>query len=66
METALARIAALGCRFLVFGRQVDGKFRTLTDLQLPAALAQLCGEVSQAEFHQDVSSTELRRAKPRS
>jgi nicotinamide mononucleotide (NMN) deamidase PncC len=60
MYEAIARIAASGCRFLVFGRQVEGVFRTLSELPLPQQLASLCQEISQAEFRDDVSSTELR------
>ncbi len=61
-EAAIARIAAAGCRFLVFGRMVDGAFCTLGDLSLPPALATLCQAVPEALFREDVSSTELRRA----
>src|SRR6185436_12982855 len=61
MHQAIARIAANGCRFLVFCRQVDGEFLTFSDLPIPAQLAQLCQEVPQAEFRLDISSTELRR-----
>ena len=37
-DAAIAAIAAQGCRFLVFGRQLDGRFCTLADLDIPAAL----------------------------
>ena len=60
LEEAIARIAASGCRFLVFGRQVEGVFRTLRELPIPPQLAQLCQEVPQAEFRDDISSTQLR------
>lgn len=59
-DAALERIATRGCRFLVFGREIAGQFQVLSDLVLPAALRALCDEVSQEEFRQDVSSTELR------
>ena len=62
MESAIAEIARRGCRFLVFGRQVDGVFHTLSDLGLPESLAKLCQEVPEGRFHVDLSSTELRRA----
>jgi nicotinamide mononucleotide (NMN) deamidase PncC len=61
LAEALAELAAQGCRFLVFGRSIDGRFRTLDDLQLPAALARLCQGVPEDAFRQDVSSTELRQ-----
>jgi nicotinamide mononucleotide (NMN) deamidase PncC len=59
-DAALAALAELGCRFLVFGRQWDGKFHTLADLGLPPALASLCDQVPETEFREDVSSTDLR------
>lgn len=60
--TAIAEIASQGCRFLVFGRQVEGKFQTLADLHLPPDLLALCDEVPASDFREDVSSTELRGA----
>jgi nicotinamide mononucleotide (NMN) deamidase PncC len=61
MLEAVAHIAARGCRFLVFGRQVDGAFHTLRELPIPPQLARLCKEVTEAQFRDDISSTELRR-----
>ena len=61
-DTALAGIAAAGCRFLVFGRKVGERFETLADVALPPALAALCEGVPADAFRDDVSSTELRRA----
>jgi nicotinic acid mononucleotide adenylyltransferase len=60
-EAAFARIAGRGCRFLVFGRANEGKFETLSDLELPDSLRKLCDEVPASEFREDVSSTEMRR-----
>lgn len=59
-DSALAAIAAKGCRFLVFGRSVDGHFRQPSDLMLPSQLRGLCDEVCEEEFRRDISSTELR------
>jgi hypothetical protein len=59
-EAVFERIANRGCRFLVFGRQCDGKFQSLNDLNLPESLRKLCDEVPEDEFRADVSSTELR------
>jgi nicotinamide mononucleotide (NMN) deamidase PncC len=59
-EAAIARILAAGCRFLVFGRMVDGTFRTLGELTLPAQLLAACQEVPAEKFREDVSSTALR------
>lgn len=61
-DAALNRLAALGARFLVFGRVVGGAFQGLEDLDLPAALRALCDAVPESVFRVDVSSTELRDA----
>jgi len=59
-DAAIAEIAARGCRFLAFGRVLDGKFTVLSDLTLPPALAAICDEVPASEFREDISSTQLR------
>lgn len=59
-DAAVAEIASRRCRFLAFGRVIDGEFKVLSDLTLPPALAAICDEVPAAEFREDVSSTELR------
>lgn len=59
-DAAIAAIAGNGCRFLVFGRNVDGRFVTLADLDLPASLRAVCDEVPEAEFRDDSASTKLR------
>ena len=66
-DAAIAELAQLGCRFLVFGR-LDGEkhenapFLTLRHLSLPAALEELCKEVCETDFRDDVSSTQLRES----
>ncbi len=60
-EAAVREIADRGCRFLVYGRQIEGNFRTLSEIEVPDALRVLCDEVPADEFREDVSSTELRR-----
>ncbi len=60
MRDALEAIAARNCRFLVFGRTVNGVYRTLDDLNLPKQLAAVCRGVPGATFREDISSTELR------
>jgi len=62
MHAAIESIASRGCHFLVFGREIDGKFCTLRDLEVPPVLARLCREVPENEFRQDISSSQLRRA----
>jgi len=59
-RSAHERIAASGCRFLVFGRDLGSGFVTLGDLDLPDILRTLCREVPAAQFREDVSSTEIR------
>lgn len=59
-DAAIAAIAERGCRFLVFGRVVQDRFCTLSDLDLPNALRALCDEVPPQEFREDISSTNLR------
>jgi nicotinamide mononucleotide (NMN) deamidase PncC len=61
-DRAIAEIAALGCRFLVFGRQSSAGFQTLCDLELPRELRVICDEVPASEFREDISSTQLRSA----
>jgi hypothetical protein len=60
-DEAIEAITNRGCRFLVFGREVGGRFATLGDLTLPEELSRLCEEVPAVEFREDISSTELRQ-----
>ena len=59
-DRVAAEIAALGCRFLVFGRKLGDTFLTIDDVQLPAALRALCDAVPETAFRADVSSAQLR------
>jgi nicotinic acid mononucleotide adenylyltransferase/nicotinamide mononucleotide (NMN) deamidase PncC len=59
-DSAIESIAEHGCRFLVFGRAIGGRFRTLDDLHLPKSLARLCRPVPKDTFREDISSTQLR------
>jgi hypothetical protein len=61
-DAAIAAIAAAGCRFLVFGRSLQGNFHSLSDLAISTELHHLCEELPESEFREDVSSTELRGA----
>ncbi len=60
-DLALATIAERGCRFLVFGRTTGSEFRTLAQLNLPASLLAISVQVPEAEFREDISSTQLRQ-----
>jgi nicotinic acid mononucleotide adenylyltransferase len=59
-DAAIRELAANGCRFLVFPRVDHAVLQTLQEIELPAALRQLCDGISPGEFRADVSSTELR------
>jgi nicotinamide mononucleotide (NMN) deamidase PncC len=61
-DAAIEALANSGCRVLVFGRSLNGKFMTMPDVELPPALRALCNEVPESVFREDVSSSELRLA----
>ncbi len=60
LATALSGLHDAGCRFLVAGRVLDGRFATLADLSIPAAFVPLFADLPEAVFRADISSTELR------
>lgn len=60
MREALTMIREAGCRFLVAGRLVEGRFQTLEDLEIPEGFQDLFSGIPEAEFRIDLSSTELR------
>lgn len=60
LDAALALFTELDIQFLVFGRLLDGAFQTLSSLNLPEPLVARCTEVAEADFRNDISSTELR------
>ena len=60
-RAAIETFANRSCRFLVFGRSGRAGFQTLSDLQLPDQLVSLCQEVTEDQFREDISSTELRQ-----
>ncbi len=62
-QAALERIAGRNCRFLVYGRSLDGNFMQLGDLTLPDTLRAICREVPLEVFREDISSTEIRKAR---
>lgn len=59
-DDAVAELIRLDTRFIVFGRIVDGKFKTLDDIKLSSDLRRRCLSVNEEEFRVDVSSTVLR------
>ena len=62
MQRALAEVARHACSFLVAGRLVDERYRTLADvaLPLPPALRALFRELPEESFRSDISSSEIR------
>ncbi len=59
-DDALDFLREQNIRFLVFGRMVGDRFRTLESLGLPSTLARLCEGIPEHEFRADISSTQLR------
>jgi len=57
---AINQLTESGCRFLVFGRMDEQRFQTLSKTNLPESLLQICDEVSEDQFREDVSSTDMR------
>ncbi|XP_019452428.1 PREDICTED: uncharacterized protein LOC109354400 [Lupinus angustifolius] len=50
-----------GCTFLVGGRNVDGAFKVLDDLDIPEELKDIFISIPAEQFRVDISSTELRK-----
>lgn len=59
-DLAIRNIGEANCRFLVFGRKLEGEFCSLSDLEIPIELSELCEEVPESQFREDVSSSALR------
>jgi nicotinamide mononucleotide (NMN) deamidase PncC len=55
-----AKFKTLETRFLVAGRQFDGVFQTLENLDLPQGFEPLFENIPESKFRADISSTELR------
>ena len=60
-DAAIEAISARHCRFLVFGRLLQARFQALRHVELPDSLLEICQEVTEDDFRQDISSSELRR-----
>jgi nicotinamide mononucleotide (NMN) deamidase PncC len=60
MRAALDEIRANGCRFLVAGREEDGVFRTIDDLDVPEGYDDLFEGIPEDVFRADISSTAIR------
>lgn len=49
-----------GCTFLVGGRNVDGAFKVLDDIDVPEELKDMFVSIPAEQFRMDISSTEIR------
>ncbi|XP_042022036.1 uncharacterized protein LOC121769329 isoform X1 [Salvia splendens] len=61
LETLLG-CKSIGCVFLVAGRNIDGKFKVVDDLDIPAELRDLFIPIPPEKFRMDISSTQIRKA----
>ncbi|XP_020238867.1 uncharacterized protein LOC109817921 [Cajanus cajan] len=50
-----------GCTFLVGGRNVDGAFKVLDDIDVPEELKDMFISIPAEQFRMDISSTEIRK-----
>ncbi|KAL9246255.1 hypothetical protein vseg_019813 [Gypsophila vaccaria] len=61
MVEALLKCKSTGCVFVVGGRDVEGMFKVLEDIDIPEVLKDLFIPIPAARFRMDISSTEIRR-----
>ncbi len=62
MMAAMSEVRDQGCAFLVAGRVVDGEFKSLDGLEIPAEFSDMLTAIPEGVFRQDLSSTDLRLA----
>ncbi len=60
MLESMSRFDDVQCRFVVFGRKIDGEFADAESLQLPTQVRHLFDLIPQSSFRMDISSTEIR------
>ena len=60
-DEAIARMQHHQCKFLVFGRLDSARFGTLANTELPVSLLELCQQVPEVDFRDDISSREILR-----
>ncbi len=61
MRRSIEQIEANECCFLVFGRLIENVFQSAGDLVLDESLRNLCHEISESLFREDISSTAVRK-----
>ena len=59
-DRAIETIVQRGCRFLVFGRNTGSSFQHLGSVELKEDIRALCLGVSEVDFREDISSTQIR------
>ena len=60
---ALEHVRSNDCSFAIAGRLLEGRFRTLCDLDVPAGCRDMFTEIPEAAFREDISSTAIRSAR---
>lgn len=60
-DMAIDELRQYGCRFLVFGREIENRFICLSDLDLPSELMAICDELVEDEFRSGESSSQIRK-----
>ncbi|OMO64658.1 hypothetical protein CCACVL1_21624 [Corchorus capsularis] len=63
MVETLTGCKRTGCTFIVAGRNVDGSFKVLEDLEIPEVLREMFVSIPAERFRMDVSSTEIRKSR---
>ena len=62
MRRSIEQLEAHECCFLVFGRLIENVFQSAGDLVLDEPLKNLCHEISESLFREDISSTAIRKS----
>jgi len=60
-DRIIEKFRVAGNRFLAFGRVIDNRFYTLSDISISKNLKNLCDEIPESEFREDISSTSIRQ-----
>jgi predicted RNA-binding protein (virulence factor B family) len=60
MQSRLQVLIENDIRFMVFGRRIESHFMTLNDCSLPEAFKDRFIGISETEFREDISSSEIK------
>ena len=63
VSEAFNRIRRNGCTFAIAGRLLGARFRTLSDLDVPAGYEDMFTEIPETAFREDISSTGIRSSR---